>query len=115
MGIKIIWKTIKMLVNSQLKIFCFNFIDFLVALKPSWNENSNRRSWESSKLSSALEEEENQESEKQASKEETVSLSSNKSPEFTKKEEKEGMFSKYFRKGECFKGNVVFTEKTICR
>lgn len=72
---------------------------FTVALKPSWNDNSNRRSWESSKLSSALEEEENQESEKQTSKEDSVSVSSNKSPELNKKEEKEGVFSKYFKKG----------------
>lgn len=100
-----------MLVKINWNLFCFNSIDFLVALKPSWNENSNRRSWESSKLSSALEEEESQESEKQASKEDAVSVSSNKSPEFTKKEEKEGMFSKYFKKGGCFKADVVFLLK----
>lgn len=70
----------------------------LVSLKPSWNDNPNRRSWESSKLSSALEEEENQEGE---TKEDAVSVASNKSPELTKKEDKEGMFSKYFKKGLC--------------
>lgn len=65
--------------------------------------NSNRRSWESAKI----EEEETQDAEQQG-KEDAVSVSSNKSPELTKKEDKEGMFSKYFKKGKRFGWGVGF-------
>lgn len=77
-------------------------------MKPSRNENSNRRSWESSKLSAALEEEETQEGE-QDSKDDTFSVSSNKSPELPKKEDREGMFSKYFKKGGQVRDDVTLT------
>lgn len=71
-----------------------------VGLKPNRNDTLNRRSWDSPKLSSQLEEEEATDS-AQDEKAETVSLKSNKSPIVTKKDDKETMFSrlKNLRKG----------------
>lgn len=101
MGIKTVWQTIEMLVKFVNLCLFLLISALLVGLKPSRNDNSNRRSWESSKLSSALEEEEIQENENQTNKENSVSVLPNKSPESVKKDEVEGMFSKYFKKGRC--------------
>lgn len=69
-------------------------------LKPNRSDSLNRRSWESSKLFSQLEEEENPDAE-QISKEDTLSVKSSNSPLTLKKEERDGMFSKLrnFRRG----------------
>ncbi|RZC39933.1 rab11 family-interacting protein 1 [Asbolus verrucosus] len=67
-------------------------------LKPNSSESLNRRSWDSSKLESQIEEEPIESS--GVPKDDINSVNSNKSPETIKKEEKEGMFSKlkHFRK-----------------
>ncbi|KAG5893195.1 hypothetical protein JTB14_016471 [Gonioctena quinquepunctata] len=73
-----------------------------VGLRPGSSESLNRRSWDSSKLASQIEEEPTDFLEVPSNnKLETISLRSNKSPESPRKDMKEGMFSKFknFRKG----------------
>lgn len=74
---------------------------------PNRNDSLNRRSWESSKLSSQLEEEEALDAE-DTSKDDNVSVNSNKSPGTVKKEERESMFFKLknFRKGKWIKKHL---------
>lgn len=85
--------------SPWLQIISGGFFSITV-LKPARGDTLNRRSWESSKLSSQVEEEETAEAE-QAKLEETASISSSKSLDQPKKEDKESMFSKLknFRKG----------------
>lgn len=70
-------------------------------MRPGSSESLNRRSWDSSKLASQIEEEPNEFLDVPISKLDTLSLKSNLPPASPKKEEKEGMFSKFkhFRKG----------------
>lgn len=69
-------------------------------LRPGSTESLNRRSWDSSKLASQIEEEPTDLLEVPVSKLDTISLKSNRSPDTPRKELKEGMFSKFknFRK-----------------
>ncbi|CAH1153387.1 unnamed protein product [Phaedon cochleariae] len=71
-----------------------------VGLRPGSSESLNRRSWDSSKLASQIEEEPTDLLEVPTIKLDTQSLKSNKSPEPPRKDMKEGMFSKFknFRK-----------------
>ncbi|XP_057670373.1 rab11 family-interacting protein 1 [Diorhabda carinulata] len=71
-----------------------------VTMRPGSSESLNRRSWDSSKLASQIEEEPSELLEVPHYKLETISLRSNKSPEALRKDVKEGMFSKFknFRK-----------------
>ncbi|XP_019869445.1 rab11 family-interacting protein 2 isoform X3 [Aethina tumida] len=69
-------------------------------LKPGSSESLNRRSWDSSKLSSQIEEEDPADLLEVSNAEDSISAKVNKTPEPVKKDEKEGMFSKFkhFRK-----------------
>ncbi|KAJ8981466.1 hypothetical protein NQ317_006992 [Molorchus minor] len=69
-------------------------------LRPGSSESLNRRSWDSSKLASQIEEEPTDILEVHGSSNDNISTKLNKTPETPKKEEKEGMFSKFkhFRK-----------------
>ncbi|XP_018578954.1 rab11 family-interacting protein 2 isoform X2 [Anoplophora glabripennis] len=69
-------------------------------LRPGSSESLNRRSWDSSKLASQIEEEPSEFLDVPISKQDTLSLKANLPPASPKKEEKEGMFSKFkhFRK-----------------
>ncbi|XP_072402862.1 uncharacterized protein Rip11 isoform X2 [Diabrotica undecimpunctata] len=69
-------------------------------LRPGSSESLNRRSWDSSKLASQIEEEPAELLDIPKKNFETISLRSTKSPETPRKEAKEGMFSKFknFRK-----------------
>lgn len=74
---------------------------FVALLKPGSSESLNRRSWDSSKLSSQIEEEDPADLLEVSNAEDSISAKVNKTPEPVKKDEKEGMFSKFkhFRKG----------------
>ncbi|KAJ8923693.1 hypothetical protein NQ315_010274 [Exocentrus adspersus] len=69
-------------------------------LRPGSSESLNRRSWDSSKLASQIEEEPSEFLDVPISKQDTISLKANLKPASPKKEEKESMFSKFkhFRK-----------------
>lgn len=93
----------KVLNNDFIELLESNYF-FIDLLKPNSSESLNRRSWDSSKLKTQIEEESTESLEIPKDDVNNIVIKINKSPMFNRKEEKDGMFSKFkqLRKGTMF-------------